>query len=96
MIVYRIRRRSDGHWSRGGTNTVSQRDYDRNRVWTSDFRKAKIWKRRSDLNCHLSAINVQCERYGGIFPQDWEVVTFEIREEELYRTFLKTLRYDGN
>jgi len=88
---YRIRRRSDGQWSRGGWRTVADSDYSRKAAWTPDFHKAKIWKRHSDLNSHLTSIQTQCQRYGAAIPTDWEVVTFVVREEETQSFPLESL-----
>ena len=96
MIIYRIRRKSDGKWSRGGWGPVSE--LSENYGWTDSIRRAKTWKRRSDLNSHLTSIRQHCERYPqrNRFPIDWEVVAFQITETETEATPLDhLLRYEG-
>jgi hypothetical protein len=78
QIVYRIRRKSDGKWSRGGMDAAYN-----DRHWTDDPWKAKIWKRKSDLNSHLTLTVQQCQRrlkHSGRddFPTDWQVVPFTV------------------
>lgn len=78
--VYRIRRKSDGKWSRGGMDTAYN-----DRYWTDDPYRAKVWRRKSDLNSHLTLITQQCHRrqqHTGRddYPTDWQVVPFVVQE----------------
>lgn len=80
MKVYRIRNKATGLWSCGGWNALNPHS----NSWTSDPTKAKTWKRTSDVNGHLTAVTKFNERYAqDDLPTDWEVVVFEIKEEEL-------------
>jgi len=90
-IIYRIRR-SDGKWSRAGWVVK-----DKECGWTDKIDRAKVWKRTSDLNNHLTSVRDYCKRYPhaviGV-PSDWEVVVFEIKEVEKRSIPLTKLRFE--
>lgn len=65
-IIYKIRRKSDGLFSMGGT--------------TIRFTNVgRVWKRKSDLTNHINTLSsVDIEKY----YEDCEIVTFELIEKE--------------
>ncbi len=71
MIVYRIRRKSDGQFSMGGT-------------WPRFNKTGKVWKRKGDLSSHLGLVT---EGRGGNERMrkayaDCEIVCYELTETE--------------
>ena len=71
MIVYRIRRKSDGLFSMGGT-------------WPRFNKTGKVWKRKGDLSSHLGLVT---EGRGGNERMrqayaDCEIVCYEMTETE--------------
>ena len=93
--VYRIRRKSDGRWSRGGVDVVAGGNT-QDRAWTDKIERAKIWRQKNHLNSHLSQIQKYCDRYSGYqHPTDWEVVIFVVKEVESQALELKNLRFEG-
>ena len=66
-IVYKIRRKSDGLFSGGGTS------------WVNFSKKGKIWKQQNHLTSHLNQIDRDTrQKY-----EECEIVCFEIVETPL-------------
>ena len=73
-IVYKIRRKSDGLFSGGGTS------------WVRFSKKGKIWKQQNHLTSHLNQIdNTTRQAY-----DDCEIVCYEVVETPLQESMTIT------
>ncbi len=68
-MVYKIRRKSDGLFSPGGTDAI-ERPYS----WKKGDKGGKVWQGIGPLKSHLNLLI----EYGNSIPEDWEVVTYEM------------------
>lgn len=71
MMIYKIRSKTTGLFSKGGMDPTFSR-------------VGKVWKRRGDLSSHFTQLTT---RGKAIYREnDVEVLEYEVREEEVNRT----------